>query len=75
MSEKQFSRLERLIGKEAVERLAAKGLTKAGVLVEKNNSVKVVYGRYADEGEAYDTLNGMRGNDVFSEAWVYHVKN
>lgn len=69
------SRVTKSNADEFVNRLAAKGLTKAGVLVEKNNSVKVVYGRFADEGEAYDTLNGMRGNDVFSEAWVYHVKN
>lgn len=58
-----------------VGKLANDGFDGASVLVGKNKSVKVVYGCYASEGEAYGALGKLRGNAVFSDAWVYHVKN
>ena len=58
-----------------VERLEAGGFGKARMLVEKNKSVKVVYGRYETQKDAYNELNDLRGNENFYEAWVYQVKN
>lgn len=57
-----------------VKRLDKQGYGKANVLIEKNKSVKVVYGHYASQGEAYNELNNLRGNESFYDAWVYQVK-
>ena len=36
-----------------------------------NNVIRVVYGKYATEAEAYDTLRGIKDNKYFEQAWVY----
>lgn len=58
-----------------VKRLGKQGYDEASVLIEKNRSIKVIYGHYTTQGEAYNELNNLRGNDNFYDAWVYQVKN
>lgn len=36
-----------------------------------NNVVRVVYGNYTNQSEAYATLRTIRGNKYFEQAWVY----
>ena len=48
---------------------------KAYVLVGKNKSVKVAYGRFESQNDAYNELNNLRNDERFYEAWVYQVKN
>ncbi len=57
-----------------VKELSVNGLSKAHVLNE-NNSFKVVYGQYLTQEEAYNNLKSLRGNNYFSQAWVYQVRN
>ena len=69
------SRVTKNNAEDFVDRLADDGFEEASVLVEKNKSVKVVYGRYASEGEAYGALDKLRGNAFFRDAWVYRINN
>lgn len=69
------SRVTKNNAEDFVDRLADDGFEEASVLVEKNKSVKVVYGRYANEGEAYGALDKLRGNALFRDAWVYRINN
>ncbi|MGM9733319.1 MAG: SPOR domain-containing protein [Prevotella sp.] len=57
-----------------VKELHQKGLDKAHTYV-RNNMVRVVYGCYASEGEAYKELNNVRSMQGFEQAWVLRVKN
>lgn len=56
-----------------VDQLHQKGYTDARVY-EHNNIVRVVFGSYATEGEAYQQLNRLNGTKEFAEAWVYKIK-
>ncbi|MDO4159917.1 MAG: SPOR domain-containing protein [Prevotellaceae bacterium] len=58
-----------------VDKLLNKGFDKAEVLSETNKSVKVIYGHYSTKSEAYNSLNELKDNEDFYEAWVYQVKN
>lgn len=54
--------------------LHEKGMTEASVLAGKR-MVRVVYGQYADEGEAYAALRTLRKKfEQFGEAWVMALK-
>ena len=55
-----------------VERLQAKGLKDAKVIITASN-VKVVYGTFDTEKEAQSTLNKLRHNDVFSDGWITKI--
>lgn len=55
-----------------VEKLRSNGF-EATTLTGKNNSIKVVYGKYETKNEAYNALNELKGNEYFYEAWVYHI--
>lgn len=61
--------------KAFVDHLALKGFGEARVLTEKKKSIKVIYGRYSTDNEAYNALNNLVGNEEFYDAWVYKVKN
>ena len=69
------SRVTKKNADEYVSRLVSRGYGGASVLVGENRSVKVVYGHYASEGEAYGALGKLRGDDIFRDAWVYRVRN
>lgn len=55
-----------------VETLQAKGLKDCKVVITASN-VKVVYGTYDTEADAYKALNGLRHNEVFSDGWITKV--
>lgn len=55
-----------------VETLQAKGFKAAKVVITATN-VKVVYGSYETEGQAYKALHNLRNNDVFADGWITKV--
>lgn len=56
-----------------VELLQGKGFKDARVLIT-NNNVKVIYGTYSTEREAYTALNRLHGNEAFADGWITKVK-
>ncbi|WP_367396835.1 SPOR domain-containing protein [Segatella copri] len=56
-----------------VEYLQGKGFNEARVLITDNN-VKVIYGNYRSESEAYNTLNRLHTNEAFTDGWITKVK-
>ena len=57
-----------------VEQLHSKGLDKAYTMVN-NRMVRVIYGNYASETDAYNDLQKIRSNDEFEQAWILKKKN
>lgn len=55
-----------------VETLQAKGFKAAKVVITATN-VKVVYGSYETEGQAYKALHDLRNNEVFADGWISKV--
>ena len=55
------------------EYLQNKGFKEARVLIT-NNNVKVIYGSYATENEAYSALNRLHCHDAFNDGWITKVK-
>lgn len=53
-----------------VEQLHKQGYKDAAVYIH-NKVVRVIYGAYASESEAYQQLNKLNNKEEFSEAWVY----
>lgn len=56
------------------KRLNSIGFDKVSVLAEKNKSIKVIYGRYKTQSDAYNELNELKCNENFYDAWIYQVK-
>ncbi len=56
-----------------VEQLHKQGYKEAQVYVH-NNTVRVIYGAYETEAEAYRQLNRMTSKEEFADAWVYQMK-
>ena len=56
-----------------VEYSQGKGFKEARVLITDNN-VKVIYGNYRSESEAYNTLNRLHTNEAFTDGWITKVK-
>lgn len=55
-----------------VETLQVKGFKAAKVVITATN-VKVVYGSYETESQAYKALHNLRNNDVFADGWITKV--
>ncbi len=55
------------------EHLQAKGFKDTKVLITSSN-VKVIYGTYASENEAYAALNKLHGYEAFTDGWITKVK-
>ena len=55
-----------------VEKLQAKGLKDAKVVITATN-VKVVYGAYDTESQAYKALHKLRSNEAFTDGWITKV--
>ena len=55
-----------------VEKLQSKGLKEAKVVITATN-VKVVYGAYDTESQAYTALHNLRNNEVFADGWITKV--
>lgn len=53
-----------------VEKLKKQGYEKAEIYTH-NNVIRVIYGSYETEAEAYRQLNKMNTKEEFYEAWVY----
>ncbi len=60
---------------EFAKRLNSDGFKTARVLSSSKSSVKVIYGNYVNDNDAYRDLNKLKDNEYFHEAWVHHVKN
>jgi len=58
-----------------VNTLSSRGFKETAVLSKAKKSIKVIYGKYQSENEAYNKLREMRTSEYFKEAWVYHVKD
>lgn len=56
-----------------VDELHEKGFSDAYIYIH-NKIVRVVYGNYESEAEAYSVLNGVRGEKYFEQSWVYKKK-
>ena len=56
-----------------VEYLQNKGFKEAKVFITDNN-VKVIYGTYATENEAYSALNRLHSYEAFNDGWITKVK-
>lgn len=57
-----------------VEQLHKRGLNEAYTYVN-NHMVRVIYGNYASENEAYNALQKVRDNAEFENAWILKKKN
>lgn len=57
-----------------VEQLHKKGFDKAYTMV-KNKMVRVIYGNYTSETDAYNDLQKIRSKDEFEQAWILKKKN
>ena len=55
------------------ELLQDKGFKEARVLIT-NNNVKVIYGTYTTESEAYSALNRLHTYEAFADGWITKVK-
>ncbi len=54
------------------ERLQNKGFKAARVLITASN-VKVIYGTYSTEAQAYSELNRLHADEAFADGWVTKV--
>ena len=54
------------------ERLQNKGFKQARVLITENN-VKVIYGTYNSEVEAYAALKNLKDSEAFADGWITKV--
>lgn len=57
-----------------VEQLHKKGFDKAYAMVN-NKMVRVIYGNYTSETDAYNDLQKIRSNEEFEQAWILKKKN
>lgn len=67
------SRVTKRNAAEYAEKLQAKGFKDTRVLITDSN-VKVVYGNYDSEQEAYAALNRLHGKEAFADGWITKVK-
>lgn len=59
--------------RDYVDQLQGKGFKDAETWVSPK-MVRVIYGRYSHETEAYESLRRLRAeNGIFAEAWVHHI--
>lgn len=59
-----------------IERLNKEGFSEARLLTSKSNMLRIVYGTYANETEAANTLRSLRNkSDYFEQSWVLEVKD
>ena len=56
-----------------VEQLRARGYNSARIY-EKKNTIRVVYGHFTSESQAYNAVNNLRDQAEFFDVWVYQIK-
>ena len=67
-------RIKKSNADEFVHKLHSEGYADARVIGKAGSSLKVVYGCYSSEAEAYAKLNSLREVEMFKEAWIYYIK-
>lgn len=67
-------RIKKSNADEFVYKLHSEGYADARVIGKAGSSLKVVYGCYSSEAEAYAKLNSLREVEMFKEAWIYYIK-
>ena len=67
------SRITKAGANAFAKQLCTEGLTEAKVYTG-GGQLRVIYGAYATEDEARDTLRRLRDNKYFEQAWVYKKK-
>ena len=67
------SKITRKNAENFVNKLKASGFDQACVLTEAGKSIKVVYGHYKTQQDAYNALNDLKGNETFNDAWIYKI--
>ncbi len=55
-------------------KLQSEGYKETKVIGKAGSTLKVVFGNYSSEREAFAGLDSLRKNEIFKEAWIYHVK-
>ncbi len=59
-----------------IEQLNKEGFSEARLLTSKSKMLRVVYGSYANEAEAANTLRSLRNkSDNFEQSWVLEIKD
>lgn len=59
-----------------IERLNKEGFSEVRLLTSKSNMLRIVYGSYANEAEAANTLRSLRNkSDYFEQSWVLEIKD
>lgn len=67
------SQVRKSNAEDYVQQLKKRGFEEAEVYIH-NNVVRVIFGAYASESEAYQKLNKMTDQEEFSDAWVYKIQ-
>ena len=57
-----------------VEQLHKQGLTEAYTYINNNKVVRVIYGHYPTENDAYNELQKIRSNEQFKESWIMELR-
>lgn len=68
------SRVKKANAEEFVKKLKDRGFKETEIYIH-NNVVRVTYGHFRTEDEAYSERNNLRFEDDFTEAWVYKKTN
>ena len=68
------SRVKKANAEEFVKKLKDRGFKDTEIYIH-NNVVRVTYGHFRTEDEAYSERNNLRFEDDFTEAWVYKKTN
>lgn len=67
------SRISKSNAEEFVNEIRKKDYKLAEILY-KGKGIKVVYGKYQTMNEAYNALNRLHKNEIFTDSWVLEVK-
>lgn len=67
------SQVRKSNAEDYVQQLKKRGFEEAEVYIH-NNVVRVIFGAYASESEAYRQLNKMASHEEFGDAWVYKIQ-
>ena len=59
-----------------IEKLSKEGYSEVRLVTSKSNMLRIVYGNYASETEAANSLRSLRNkSDYFEQSWVLEIKD
>lgn len=59
-----------------IEKLSKEGYSEVRLVTSKSNMLRIVYGNYASETEAANSLRSLRNkSDYFEQSWVMEIKD